>query len=916
MGSRTDRSDIADVQLCEIGALGVRSADVWTPLRGERVAAVVAMLSMAGRSGVRTDALLDAGWPEPARPTTARRSLANVVARLRAQFGPTFVETTGTGYRLGAEVGSDRAQLLEAAAAVMDDDLDGDPGLVSQVDRALRLWRGEPWVDVSIDEVEADRARLHAARVRLLQRAARTLAHQHRFAEAVDRFEEVMLTDAADESDWYGLARSLAALGRRADALERIQQARRTQGVRGLDIGAPLASLESSLLDGSWNETSSVRRTNSLSPMVGRHAPLARLLQLLDRRRLVTIIGPGGVGKTRLAQEVMERHPQLSPVFVDLVPVRSGRFVPDAVAAALGADIEATGSAIDAIVESVRERPRLVVLDNCEQVVDAAADLATELTGRCVDVIILTTSREALGAGGEHLLELQPLDTGLSGPAVELFFQRAAESGVDLDPDDWRSTVAELCTRVDGLPLAIELAARRSVMLAPDEIVAGLDDRFELLRASSTDPRHSALSTTLMWSWDLLGSADQQTLCRLAAFASGVDIAEVGAALGRAQWDAVDDVQRLRAKSLVTVESGSSRPSRVHLLESVRMLAIDRARSEGIWSMCRAAHRRWVDEFTARIVGLHGHDDRPVEDPLSHLDREGNEIRAAVGWIGDDPERALAICARLVNWWRGRDMASYAIERFEQLLAASANVEPEVRCEALATLVLMRRIAGYERRRTDELAAEARRLVDTVAPGPVRDRLELRYYESAFDAGDDDLPKRLHAVIDRARARNGEVDTLATHLLGAWYVANSSPRARAVADDFLSWSQSTTLARQAHAWEQCGLAALVDGDVERARHFLSGALRRFEDIGQRFCAVHGCESTAWWLAVQGRHDQSRALLAAAEGLRARHQRYRSGFEEPATNQAVASLGERPDPDLNADIDATIEFARSHLGTDV
>ena len=231
MGSRTDRSDIADVQLCEIGALGVRSADVWTPLRGERVAAVVAMLSMAGGAGVRTDALLDAGWPEPARPSTARRSLANVVARLRAQFGPTFVETTGTGYRLGAEVGSDRAQLLEAAAAVMDDDLDGDPGLVSQIDRALRLWRGEPWVDVSIDEVEADRARLHAARVRLLQRAARTLAHQQRFGEAVDRFEEVMLTDAADESDWYGLARSLAALGRRADALERIQQARRAQGV-------------------------------------------------------------------------------------------------------------------------------------------------------------------------------------------------------------------------------------------------------------------------------------------------------------------------------------------------------------------------------------------------------------------------------------------------------------------------------------------------------------------------------------------------------------------------------------------------------------------------------------------------------------------------------------------------------------
>lgn len=914
MQGSNDRADDDPVRLCEVGALGVRSSDSWTPLRGERVGAVVALLSIAPDSGVRTAALLDAAWPEPDRPANARQSLANVIARLRAQFGGSFIETTGSGYRLGPTVDSDRARILEVAASDEIDDADVDWGVVERVDDALGRWRGEPWVDITIEEVEPDRARLNAARLRLVRAKARSLAQQSRDAEAVDTLEQIVATGAGTEDDWYDLARAIAALGNRADAIKRIREARRSLAHRGLEIGERLASLESALLDGSWNESNSRRRTEPSSPMLGRRAQLDRVSELIDQRRLVTVTGPGGVGKTRLALELMERRPELGPVFVDLVPVRDGRFVPDAMAAALKADVEAAGSVLEAIVDELRARPRLVVLDNCEQVIDAVASVVADVVARCVDVKLLTTSREPLDAHGELVVELQPLDTGERGAAVELFFQRAVESGIDLDRALWGPTVAELCERIDGLPLAIELAARRVVLLTPDEIVAALVDRFDLLRASSPDPRHSALSTTLMWSWELLDTDEQHTLCQLAAFASGVDINELGAALGREQWEAVDAVQRLRAKSLVSVVMGPSEPSRAHLLESVRMLAIDRARDRGVWEACRAAHRRWVDEYTTRISGLHGQDDRRVEDPLSHLDREGSEIRAALEWSGDDQDRALAICARLVNWWRGRDMAPYATERFEELLHGAADVDAEVRCEAFATLVLMRRIAGLDHERTSELTAEARRLLDAVPAGPARDRLELRYYEAAFDADDHEVPDRLNANIERTRRRGDDVDTLATHLLSAWYVANSSDLARSVADDGLRLSRSTTVARQAHAWEQCGLSALVSGDLERAQHFLRGALERFEDIGQRFCAVHGCESTAWWLAAQGRFDESRTLLAAAEGLRTRHRRYRSGFEEPAAHAAFTLLGGRPDPESHAQLDATIDAARIQIGT--
>lgn len=927
VGRRRGSAGGDPIELCELGPLEVRVGGASAPIRGERAITVVALLSIAGSAGVRTAELVDAAWPVP-QPASARRSLANTVFRLRSQFGDAFVETTAGGYRLGQSVCSDRAVTLSAAAEIGAEDLSAlDPSAAGaalrSVDAAVRRWRGTPWIDVSIVDVEADRAQLAAARLALLRARAQLLEMLGRVDEAVATVEDVIALDPGQDHDWSALARTLAAAGRRADAVAGIGRARRSAARRGLEIGVDLVALEHSLLEGASGVDPGVggtadggaavhaRGVASLTSIVGRDETIDRLLELVEDRSIVTIVGPGGVGKTRLAQEVVARLPSRSPVFVDLVPVRDGGFVVDAVLAALGADTDAATSRLDAAVASLAQRPRVVVLDNCEQVVDAVAALVPQLAARCGDTRFVATSRQPLGCRGEFMIELHPLDTEEDGPATDLFFERAAEAGVALDEVRWRSTVAELCRQLDGLPLAIELAARRSPMMSPAEMIEGLGDRFALLRRASGTDRHAALHTALAWSWDLLDEPDRAVLGRLAAFASGVDVDQLGAALQLDHWAALDAVERLRARSLVYVSKADGEPSRVHLLESVRVLATDKAADRGEWSACRAAHLEWVDEFTVRTVGPHGQD-LDIADPLARLDREANEIRAAIERAeqGAQASCALAMCARLINWWRGRDHAPYAIEQLERLLEM-ATADDVVAVEAMATLVLMRRIGGAHIDEVrDTIDATGRRL-DRIADPRVRDRLELRFWEGAFDVDEPTIAERLDALIARAHERDEAVDSLAFHLLGAWCLANDPARSRLVAERGAAVSGST-LARQAHMCELDGLAALAAGDPAGARPILRDALRRFGDIGQRFCEVHGCESVAWWLAAIGERDASATLLADTEGLRIAHRRHRSGFEEPAVHAAVELLGGRPEPNLDASLEATIVRARAGL----
>ncbi len=331
---------------------------------------------------------------------------------------------------------------------------------------------------------------------------------------------------------------------------------------------------------------------------VGRTAELAELSRALSTNRLVTLVGPGGVGKTRLAVVAASDNAGLfaggGGVFVDLVPV-SPDFVLHAVAAALGV-VERPQDPLEEVVhERLRVGRILLVLDNCEHVVEAAADLVRSVLASCPEVVVLATSRERLGIAGEQVVPLSPLgltaltDSGDESEASRLFTDRAGHA--DADP----AVVAEICRRVDGMPLAIELAAARSDSLGLDGLLAGLDDHLRMLsRSSPTGDRHGSMRTVIEWSHQLLGDTERAAFRRLGVFVGAFNLAAAAAVAGDGDTAAASDViGRLADKSLL-VHLRHATGSRWQMLETVHAYAHEQLVASGEGDEARSRHHSWA----------------------------------------------------------------------------------------------------------------------------------------------------------------------------------------------------------------------------------------------------------------------------------------------------------------------------------
>ena len=347
------------------------------------------------------------------------------------------------------------------------------------------------------------------------------------------------------------LIRALYAAGRQAEALAAYEDLRRRLADElGVDPSPELQEIHLAVLRAdpalAAPTPAASPRTNvpaQLTSFVGRDRDLTGVADLLDRHRLVTLVGPGGAGKTRLAGEVgvrvLDRFPD-GVWLVELAPATGGDQVPQAVLAGVGlpaAGPETDGSsprdALGRLVDLVARRRALIVLDNCEHLVEAAAHTAGELLARCPDLRILATSREPLGITGEALAPVAPLglppagatpELALEHPAVRLLADRAAAVRPGFAVDEVTvGPMVEICRRLDGLPLAIELAAARLRSLPVEEVAARLDDRFRLLTGGSRTalPRHRTLRAVVAWSWDLLEPAERQLADRLAVFPGG-----------------------------------------------------------------------------------------------------------------------------------------------------------------------------------------------------------------------------------------------------------------------------------------------------------------------------------------------------------------------------------------------------------
>jgi predicted ATPase/class 3 adenylate cyclase/DNA-binding CsgD family transcriptional regulator len=440
-----------------------------------------------------------------------------------------------------------------------------------------------------------------------------------------------------------------------------------------------------------------------LTSFVGRDAELTQLRELLNQNRVVTLTGAGGVGKTRLAIQVAA---QLAGEFgdgvwyVDLAPITDPELAPVTVARALGLPDQPGRSTMDTLLRFVRDRQMLVVLDNCEHLLDASAELVIAVLSGAARLTVLATSREAIGVSGEVSWRVPSLS--LDGEAIALFTDRARHARPDFSLTDDNAAVAgEICARLDGVPLAIELAAARVRALSLVEILDSLHDRFRLLTggARTAVRRQQTLRASVDWSHALLTGPERVLLRRLAVFLGGFDLDAAQAVAGGGdveRYQVLDQLTLLVDKSLVVAESSSGR-TRYRLLETVRQYALEKLGESGEADAVRARHR---DHYTALAALLDAPTGSDYEQRLEQADIEIDNLRAAFSWSREnsDIELALALASSLQPLWQARGRIQEGRTWFDATLADLDAQHPEVaaavRARALADKAVLDAMVG------------------------------------------------------------------------------------------------------------------------------------------------------------------------------------------------------------------------------
>ena len=668
---------------------GLAGAPVGVP--GALARAFVVALVLARGHAMTTETLIDELWPED-RPRGARAALQTLVSRLRRSVADGLVVSTSTGYALG----DGDVDLVRAERAAASED-------VATVRAALDSWRGEPGADVEGETGSALADRAAAARRALRRRLAGLLLDAGEPQEAAAVWLEEAAADPFDELAVAGCMRALDAAGRTAEAVA-VFAAHRDRLVDGLgaDPSADLVRLNAELLRRSVPAAGTARRIGlraAPNTLVGREADLAAVTDLLARNRLVTILGAGGLGKTRLAQAVAAGlSPGTAVVVVELAPLGAAEDVVPALAALLGiAEVRSARTLRDVVVADVTGRvvraladgPTVLVLDNCEHLVDGVAALAADLLAADPELRILTTSRAPLAIAAEAVAPLAPLPVEADGAAVRLFTERAraARPGAVLPVD----AVRRICARLDGSPLAIELAAARIRGMSVDEVERRLDDRFALLRGGdrSAPERHRTLLAVIEWSWRLLDPGAQDLLTRLALFPDGVAVGAVEAvAPGAPRDDALDDLAELVEQSLVQLVETEGQPARYRLLETVREFGAARLDDRGATGEVRAAMTDWGRELarTRNLFALFGPGQLEAFDEVR---RESDNLVTLLRWAlqADDVATVAHVFAALGGYWTLRGAHG-------EVVAVAPDVVAALRSRAPADADLAATVAG------------------------------------------------------------------------------------------------------------------------------------------------------------------------------------------------------------------------------
>ncbi|MEW1843670.1 BTAD domain-containing putative transcriptional regulator, partial [Nonomuraea angiospora] len=819
---------------------------VWTDagesvtVPGLKVRALLVDLLVHEGHPVSADRLVDDLWgAEP--PGNPAGALQVRVSQLRKAFedaepgGKNLVVSRAPGYLLRHEDGAVDAARFAAllARAEASDSPRTRAGLLAD---ALALWRGPAYADFADEEYTRSAIlRLEEQRLSALEQHAEARLELGEHGLLVGELGDLVARHPLRERLRAVHMRALYRAGRQSEALASYGELRdRLADELGLDPGPELVALHQAILgqDPALSVPADRPVTNLPAPvskLIGRDEALAEVCALVGDERLVTLTGSGGVGKTRLALEAANR---LVDGFADgawLVALdQASRSPVEAVTAAL--DIREDAASADPLgplAAALRARRMLLVLDNCEHVVEQVAELAEALLRACPDLRILATSREPLAVAGEVLWSVPPLDVPGSADlavmarsdAVRLFVTRAAASarGFALDARN-AAAVAQLCRRLDGIPLALELAATRVRALGVQGVVARLDDRFKLLASGQrgAPARQQTLTAVIDWSWELLSEDERRVLRRLAAHADGCTLEAAESVCDAPELDVLDLLARLVDRSLVVVVEAPA-GVRYRLLESVSEYCRARLSEAGELDRVRLAHlRHYLALAVAAEPELYGHDQR---DWLLRLDAEAANLRAALDTAvaGKDADAAARLVNALAWYWflRGR------LAEGRRSLAAALSVEGDAS-------PVRARAAAWE-------AGFALMLGEEVDWKPV--------LAAVADPG------------DRARAElfvSMHVKDMPT---GQELVGRALSTFRETGD---RWGVAAALARQARD-------AFTTRDIEALERTGEESARLFTELGDRWGLL---QATAWLASLaEMATDAERATRLFGEGLR-------------------------------------------------
>ena len=640
------------------------------PLGGARPRLVLAALAARPNSMVSSDRLIDIVWgDEP--PDSALSTLQKYVYRLRSAVGAERLVTRSPGYVLRVGDGESDASRFESLLAVAS--RLGAAGELDEArsafDAALALWRGQAWGEFAeFDFARAEVARLDGLRAAAVDDRTEVALAAGRHAEVIGELEATVAEYPLRERPRAQLMLALYRAGRQADALRAYDAFRRFLGEEvGLEPSAPLVTLADAIVlrkpELDWapppppravGEPSAGPRMRppprAMTRIVGRAAELDDVGAQLHARRLLTLTGAGGVGKTRLALAAAEAAGPEFPdgvAWVDLAAVSGPDDVVQAVADALGVSALPNVPLVTAVCAAATGRRLLVVLDNCEHVRAAAAAITGALVTDAEPVTVLATSRELLGVEGERVVSVGPLATGTTdAPAVELLAERTGGSSALPGDDREVAALVEIASRLEGLPLALELAAARCRSLGVGEVARRLADTFGLL-ADSRRPvaRHQTLDAALDWSFQLLDDEERDTLARLSVFAAAFTLRgaeQVAGSGGHDQLTADDAVASLVDKSLLGRDG-----ERFRMLETTRAYAADRLTASGHRGDAETAHTRFVVERLETIgIGLLSPDEAHW---VEELDLVWPDLRTVVrrGFDLADADAVSSILAHL-----------------------------------------------------------------------------------------------------------------------------------------------------------------------------------------------------------------------------------------------------------------------------